>query len=80
MVLGVACEGSHVVRLVRSPGVGVAVDSGVPGQLVGPAEAFGASGEVASMRFLAGVCPDVSGLVFESVESFLAQRALVRSR
>lgn len=32
------------------------------------------------MWFLAGVGSDVSSLMFKSVEGFLAQRALIRSR
>lgn len=66
--------------LVASPRVGVVVYPGVPGELVGAAEAFRASGESAGVRLLSSVGPDVAGLVLETVEGLLTQRALVRAR
>jgi hypothetical protein len=51
----------------------------MPGQLVGSREALGAAGELAGVRLLARVRPDVSGLVLETVEGLVAQWALVGS-
>lgn len=47
------------------------------GELIRSAEALGAALELASVRLLTGVGADVSGLVFEAVESLIAQGALV---
>jgi hypothetical protein len=49
----------------------------VTGQLVGSAEALGASGESAGMGLLARVRSDVSSLMLEAVEGLVAQGALV---
>ena len=49
-------------------------------QLVGPAEAFGASRKGASVRFLARVGSDVSGLMLEAVKGLIAEGAFVGSR
>ena len=57
----------------------VGVDPAVPGELVGAGEAFGAVGEGASVRLLACVGADVTGLVFEPIESSFAKRALIWS-
>lgn len=64
VILRVACHGGHGVILVTPSRVRIVVDAGMPGQLVGPAEAFGAAGKGAPVRLLARMCPDVSGLVF----------------
>lgn len=64
--------------LVAPPRVGVGVDARVPGELVGPAEAFCASGIPADMRLLASVGADVPGLVLQAVEGLVTERALVR--
>ena len=69
--------GSMLLLLVASSRVGVVVYPRVPGELVGPAESFGASGERACMGLLAGMGADVTGLVLEAVEGLLAQRTLV---
>lgn len=52
----------------------------VPGQLVGSREALRAAGKLADVRLLARVRPDVTGLVLETVEGLVAERALVRAR
>lgn len=64
--------------LVAPPRVGVAVYPRVPGELIGAGEFLAAAWEVAGMRFLARVGPDVPRLVLKTVEGLLAQRALVR--
>jgi hypothetical protein len=66
-----------LLALVASPGVGVAVYPGVPGQLVGAGELLAAARELAGMRLLAGVSADVSGLMLQAVEGLVAERALV---
>ena len=68
-----------MVAVVAATAVGVVVDAGVSGQLIGAGEAFAAARELACVRFLACVRPDVSGLVFEAVEGFRAHGALVRA-
>lgn len=50
------------------------------GEFVGSAEALCASGELASVGFLASVGADVSSLMLEAVEGLVAERTLVRSR
>lgn len=50
------------------------------GQLVGTGKSLCAPGEMATMGLLACVCPDVSRLMLEAVEGFLAKGALVRAR
>jgi len=70
---------SKRVRLVVPPRVRVVVDARMAGELVRAREAFGASRELACMRLLARVSADVPGLMFQSVEGFGAERALVRS-
>lgn len=51
----------------------------MPGELVGAGEALLAAGEGAGVGLLAGVGADVPGLVFETVEGSVAERAFVRS-
>lgn len=79
-----------------SPGVGVAMNSRVPGcvsvcvllevwnkvpgEFVGAREALCASGESAGVRLFARVRPDVTGLVLEAVEGLVAEWALVGTR
>lgn len=74
----------HVVRsllsLVASPRVWVVVYPRVPSELVRTGELLAAARELASMRLLARVRPDMPRLVLEAVESLIAQRALVRPR
>jgi hypothetical protein len=73
----VDCRG---VLFVGTTGVGVGVDTGVTGELIRTRESLCASGECTRVRLLSSVCPDVSGLVLETVERLLAQRTLVGSR
>lgn len=49
-------------------------------QLVGSAEAFSAARKGASMWLLSGMGSNMSGLMFQAVEGFVAQRTFVRSR
>lgn len=66
--------GLHGCRmlLVTAPRVWVAMNSRMTSQLVGSAEAFGAAWKLACVRFLARVCADVSRLMFQTVEGFVA--------
>jgi hypothetical protein len=68
-----------MLGLVTSSRVGVVVYPGVTGELVGAGEALGATWILAGMGFLAGMCADMPGLMFEAVEGPVAERALVRS-
>ena len=68
MVLGVPCT------------FAIGVYPRVAGELVGATEALRAARELAGMRLLTGVCPDVSGLVLQTVEGAVTERALVWSR
>lgn len=79
-ILGVVALRMLDSMLVPSPGVGIAVYPRVPRQLVRSRELLAAPGKLASMRFLARVCPDMPCLVLETVESLVAQRALVWAR
>lgn len=72
--------GSRDMLLVAAARVGVVVYSRVARKLVGTAEALGAAGELAGVRLLAGVRPDVARLVLEAVEGLVAERALVGAR
>lgn len=70
----------HLVRLLAlgaSPRVGVAVYPRVPRELVRARELLAASREVASVRLLASVRPDVPRLVLQTVEGLVTERALV---
>lgn len=49
-------------------------------QLVGPAESFRATGELASMRLLSSVGTNVASLVLETMEGLIAERTFVRTR
>ena len=49
----------------------------IPGQFVRAREALCAAGKGAGMWLFARVSPDVTSLVFQTVESLIAQRALV---
>lgn len=71
---------SQMLSLVAASGVGVVVDSRVAGQLIGATEAFGAAGELAGMRLLAGMGTDMASLVFQTMEGPITQRALVGTR
>jgi hypothetical protein len=66
--------------LVASPRVGVVVYPRVTGELIRAAETFRASRKGAGMGLLASMCPDMAGLVLETVKGLLTQRALVRAR
>jgi len=69
----------HLLCLVTPSRVGVVVYPRVAGQLVGAGEAFGAAVELAGVRLLAGMGANVSGLMLETVEGFIAQGTLVGS-
>ena len=69
-----------VLALVAPPGVGVVVYPGVTGQLIGARELLATSRELASVRLLSSVSTDVTGLVLQTVEGLIAERALVGSR
>lgn len=73
-------SGSKMLGLVTASGVGVVVNSRVPGQLIGTAKALGTARELAGMRFLAGMSTNVTGLVLQTVESTVTEWALVRTR
>lgn len=81
-----AMDGARVVLMVvlvvfvALPRVGVVVYPRMAGQLVGAREFLAAAGELAGMRLLSRVRPDVPSLVLEAVEGLVAQRALVRAR
>jgi hypothetical protein len=66
--------------LVTPPRVWIVVYPRVPRELVGPGEAFRAAREATGMRLLSCVRANVSCLMLQTVESLVAQRALVRSR
>lgn len=72
------CGGGDML-LVSSSRVGVIVYSRVSRQLIGPAESLGAARELAGMWLLAGVGADMTGLVLQAMEGFVAKRALVGS-
>lgn len=71
---------SSSILLVTAAGVGVVVYPRVPGELVGPTEAFRASGEGAGMWLLASMGANMARLMLQAVEGLLTQRALVRAR
>lgn len=71
---------SVLVLLLPSLDVGTLVDSNVPRQLVAPREPLVAPSVVTGVRLLSGVGSDVTGLMLESIEGSVAERALVRSR
>jgi hypothetical protein len=48
-------------------------------QFVGSREALRAAGELAGVRLFAGMCANMSGLMFQSVKGLLAQGAFVGS-
>lgn len=73
-------SGSKMLGLVTASGVGVVMNSRVPGQLIGTAKALGTARELAGMRFLAGMSTNVTGLVLQTVESTVTEWALVRTR
>lgn len=52
----------------------------MPGQFVGAAEAFAAPRVLTGVWLLSRVGADVSGLVFQSVESSVAERTFIWSR
>jgi hypothetical protein len=52
----------------------------VAGELVGTGELLAAAGELAGMGLLARVGADVTSLVLKTVESLVAERALVGAR
>jgi hypothetical protein len=66
-----------LLGLVAPPRVGVVVDPGVSGKLIGARELFAAARELASMGLFSGVGSDVSGLMLETVEGLVAHGALV---
>lgn len=68
---------SQVLGLVAAARVGVVVDSRVARELVRTAEALRAAGELASVRLLARVRPNVTSLVLETVEGTVAERTFV---
>jgi hypothetical protein len=76
LVAGVTTAGEHLAT--SSSRVRVVVYPRVPCQLVGAAEALRASGIGAGVWLLAGVGPDMAGLMLQSVEGLLANGALVR--
>lgn len=69
-----------MLALVPTARVGVVVNSRVTSQLIGAGELLAATGELASMRLLARVSANMSCLVFETMESLVTERALVRTR
>jgi len=73
---GCCCD----VLLVAAARVGVVMYPRVARQLVGSAEALCAARELAGVRLLASVRPDMTRLVLEAVEGLVAKRALVRAR
>lgn len=69
-----------MLALVPTARVGVVVNARVTSQLIGAGELLAATGELASMRLLARVSANMSCLVFETMESLVTERALVRTR
>lgn len=68
----------HVLpRLIAPPRVWVVMNSRMTGKLIGAAEPFRASLEPTSVRFLPRMCPNVSCLMFESMEGFFTEGTLV---
>lgn len=65
--------------LVPSPRVGVVVYARMSSKLVRTAEALGASWKLAAMRLFSCMSANVSRLMLETMESLVAQRALVRT-
>jgi hypothetical protein len=66
-----------MLSLVAATRVGVVVNARMASEFVGTAEALSATGELAGMRLLAGVCPNVTSLMFQTVESTVAKRTFV---
>lgn len=58
--------------------VWIAVYSRMAGQFIGSAESLRASGERASVWFLARMCPDVPSLMFKTMKGLFADWAFVR--
>lgn len=71
---GGRCE---VLSLVAAARVGVVVDARMASEFVGTAEAFSATRELAGMRLLASVRPNMTSLVLQAVESPVAKRTFV---
>jgi hypothetical protein len=71
--------GDGLLCLVTSPRVWVVVYPGMSGELVGSRELLCASRKLARVRLLSRMRPDVSGLMLEAMEGFVAKRTLVRS-
>jgi len=57
-------SGSDLLSLVVSSGVGIVMYARMSRQLIGPAESFATSWELAGMRLLSGVRSNVSRLMF----------------
>lgn len=50
------------------------------GQLIGTAKALGTAGKLARVRFLSGMGTNMAGLMLQTVESTVTERALVGAR
>ena len=74
---GCCCE---MLGLVVPSGIRVVVNSRMAGEFIGATEAFSAARELAGMRLLARMRANVSGLMLQTVESAVAERAFVRPR
>src|SRR5690242_9373773 len=66
--------------MVLAPEVNVQEVKWLPGELIGAREPFCAARESASMGLLSSVGANVTGLVLQTVEGLVAQRALVGTR
>jgi hypothetical protein len=77
---GSGSGGGGDMLFVPATRVGVAVDAGVSRQLVGSTETFCTAGKLTGVWFLPRVGANVSGLMFEAVESLVAQGTLVWAR
>lgn len=69
-----------LLPFIVSSRVGIVVDPRIAGQLIGSRESLCAPGVMATVGLFASMCPNVSCLMLEPVECFLAEGALVRAR
>jgi hypothetical protein len=67
----------EVLSLVAATRVGIIVNARMASEFVGTAEALRTTGELAGMRLLAGVRPDMTSLMLQAVEGPVAERTFI---
>jgi hypothetical protein len=72
--------GGDLMGFLVSARVGIVMDARVSSQLVGSTEALTTTRKCAGMRLLSCMSANMSGLVFQPMESPVAQRTLVGTR